>query len=149
MRSFKEDKDFGDKKEDEVIVKVRNHFTEEVGIEKTDNYCVYDYESRSGNTWEVKSRRVKKDKYDTTIIPVSKVRNTSKRQFFVFNFLDTCSYIEYDKEVFKEFTIAPVRVYRAGINDKPRDHFFIPIDMLEDLCITNIYPKEIIDDTDT
>ena len=138
MRSYQADKTFGIAKEAAVLEKLQKYFTDEEHIVSTSEYCVFDYESKSGSTWEVKSRRCKKNAYPTTICPVAKIRQTENKQILVFNFLDTCSYILYDKATFKKFNIAPVSTNRYGKNDEPKDHYFIPVGELIDIVFTNI-----------
>lgn len=151
MKSYKSDKSFGLSKELEVIDMLKMNFCEiydEEDIQDTktlyqDEFYPYDFEGSTNKTcFELKSRRVKKRQYPTTIIPVSKVRNTDKKQIFVFNFTDNCSYIEYNKELFDTFQIQHITTERFGIVDKPKPHFCIPVNLLIDLL--NIYKKEVL-----
>ena len=98
-----------------------------------DPYYIYDFEGTTNKTSiEMKSRRVKKNTYPTTILPVSKIRNTDKAQLFVFNFTDACCYIEYDKKIFDTFQIRHFTTERFGIVDKPKPHYCIYIkDLIE------------------
>ena len=104
FRSFKNDLTFGLEKEIEVIDIIKLNFDDEVDIQNTkdiygDDYYIYDFEAKSGSSWELKARRIKKYQYPTTIVPVSKIRITDKKQFFIFNFTDACCSIEYNKEL--------------------------------------------------
>jgi hypothetical protein len=147
LRSFKNDLAFGLAKELEVVDLLKMNFDEEVDIKNTkdlynDEFYPYDYEGlTTGMTFELKSRRVKKYQYDTTIVPVSKIRdNQIPPQMFVFNFTDNCSYIRYDKERFSKYKIANVSTHRFGKVDLPKPHYFIPVDDLTDLI--QIYTGE-------
>jgi hypothetical protein len=96
-----------------------------------DPFYPYDFEGLTTKTSvELKSRRVNKSAYETTIIPVHKVRKTNYKQLFCFNFTDDICYIEYNKELFNTFERKDIMTYRKGIVDKPKPHFLIPIHLL-------------------
>lgn len=140
-RSLANDLRFGLKQEDAILTRLKDNFCPmygEVDFLNTkdlykDPYYIYDFEGITNKTSiEMKSRRVKKRQYPTTIIPVSKVRNTDTTQLFVFNFIDAVCYIEYSKEVFDKFEIRNFTTERAGIVDMPKPHYCIPIGSLVD-----------------
>lgn len=140
LRSFKADLAFGLEKEVEVIDLLKMNFDGEADIKNTkdlynDDYYPYDYEGlTTGMTFELKSRRVRKEAYGTTIIPVAKVRkNQIPPQLFIFNFTDVCSYIPYNEERFSKYKIADVATTRFGKVDIPKPHYFIPVKDLTDL----------------
>lgn len=140
LLSFKNDLAYGLAKELEVVDLLKMHFDGEADIKNTkdlydDEFYPYDYEGlTTGMTFELKSRRVKKRQYDTTIIPVAKVRtNQIPPQLFVFNFTDNCSYITYDEERFRGYRIGDVCTTRWGKVDMPKPHYFIPVGDLIDL----------------
>lgn len=142
LRSFKNDLKMGLEKELEVVDILKLNWEDEEDIRNTkdiygDDYYIYDFEAKSGTSWELKSRRIAKNQYDTTIVPVHKVRKTDKKQVFVFNFTDACCSLDYDKELWDTFEIKDVKVWRYGKVDKPTPHYFIPVDKLTDLvrCI--------------
>ena len=147
IRSFKSDLEMGLSKELEVIDMLKLNWEEEVDIRNTkdiygDDYYIYDFEAKSGTSWELKSRRVRKNQYDTTIVPVSKVRITDKKQIFVFNFTDATCMIEYDKAIWDTFEIRDVSTWRLGKVDFPKPHYHIPVHLLEDLLRVISIPKE-------
>lgn len=141
FRSFKNDMDFGLKKEVEVLDLIKETFCERLGesdIINTkdiyDSYCPYDYEGTTKKTiFEMKSRRNKKNQYSTTILPCSKIAKDGRQQIFIFNFTDACCYIEYDKDLFDTFNKKMVTTYRAGKVDYPKNHFEIPVNLLTDM----------------
>lgn len=138
LRSFKNDLRFGLEKELEVIDILKMNFDDEVDIQSTkdlydDEYYIYDFEAKSGTSFELKSRRIRKNQFPTTIVPVSKVRDTDKKQIFVFNFTDACCSIEYEKELWDTFEIRDVSTNRFGKLDLPKPHYFLPIKYLKDL----------------
>jgi len=149
MRSLSNDLIFGLGKEMEIVDLLQLNFCDlydEDEFKNTkelyqDDFYPYDFEGmRNGTSIELKSRRVKKNTYPTTIIPVSKVRNTDKTQLFIFNFTDNCSYIEYDKTIFDTFEVRNITTERFGIVDKPKPHYCIPVHLLIDLI--NIIKNE-------
>jgi hypothetical protein len=137
-RSLRNDLKFGLLKEIDIVPTIQGNWNDEINIMNTkekydDEYYPYDFESDSLTSWEVKSRRITKHHYPTTIIPVHKIRNVETPQYFIFNFTDKCCYIKYDAEVFKTFTTRMIKVERFGGNPNPVNHYEIPINKLIDL----------------
>jgi hypothetical protein len=138
QRSLANDLKFGLAQEVDILPTLQGNWDDEVNIRNTkdiynDDYYPYDFESENATSWEVKSRRINKHHYPTTIIPVHKVRNVDTPQYFVFNFKDACSYIKYDKELFSTFNQRMISVSRFGGNPKPVNHYEIPVILLTDL----------------
>lgn len=139
IRSLANDLSFGLKKEFDILPTIINNWKDDENIMNTkdiynDAYYSYDFESRNGSSWEVKSRRIKKECYPTTIIPVHKIRMVDTPQFFIFNFTDKCCYIKYEKELFKTFSTRYMSIERFGGNPNPINHYEIPIKNLIDLA---------------
>lgn len=135
MLDRKTDMIFGLGKEGFVLELIQKNFANPEIKNTKENYgqfCIYDYESNDGTSWEVKSRRNTKTKYATTIIPVHKVRDVETKQYFVFHFTDSTSYIEYSKEVFDTFKITHIYDGRIGGSHKRVPHFEIPVNLLID-----------------
>jgi len=140
LLSFKNDLAYGLAKELEVVDLLKMNFDGEADIRNTkdiyhDEFYPYDYEGlTTGMTFELKSRRITKRQFPTTIIPVAKIRkNQIPPQLFVFNFTDNCSYITYDEERFKGYRIGEISTYRYGKVEIAKPHYFIPVDDLIDL----------------
>jgi hypothetical protein len=137
-RSLANDLKYGLLKEIDILPTIQHKWDYEVNIRNTkdiydDVYYPYDFESENGTSWEVKSRRIPKNKYATTIIPVHKIRNVNSNQYFVFNFTDACCYIQYNKQLFSSFSTRMIGVSRLGGNSTPVLHYEIPIRLLDDL----------------
>jgi hypothetical protein len=137
-RSLANDLKFGLAKEIDILPTIQGNWEDEPNIRNTkdiynDEYYPYDFESENSSSWEVKSRRISKSYYPTTIIPVHKVRDVETPQYFIFNFTDACCSIKYDKEVFSKFKTRMIKVERFGGNPNPVNHYEIPVNMLEDL----------------
>ena len=138
MRSFKTDLEFGLKKEEEMIDKIKQQFPFEKDIKNTKDlynniYCSYDYEGLTHNTrFELKSRTCTKDAYKTTIIPVHKINEISiaKDLYCIFNFTDFITYIKYDKKLFDKFEKKTYKIQRIGRYDPPTLHYEIPTSLL-------------------
>jgi len=145
MRSLANDLKFGLAKEVDILPTIIHNWEGEDNIRNTkdiynDDYYPYDFESDSATSWEVKSRRITKNRYDTTIIPVHKVRKVGTPQYFIFNFTDACSYIKYDKTLFDTFGTRMIAVARFGGNPNPVNHYEIPTRFLTDML--RVYTKE-------
>ena len=136
QRSLSNDLTFGLANENNVIQKLNTYFpnetitsTKELGLGA---YCSYDAESEN-TMYEIKSRRCKYSTYPTTIVPIHKVKDIKKRLVFVFQFIDGYYYIVYNKELFDTFETKIIKLNRAGINDKPTYHYYIPISHLVEM----------------
>jgi hypothetical protein len=134
-RSLQNDIKFGIEKELKDIEILKEYWPEEEDIRNTkdiynNEYFPYDFESKNGTSWELKNRRIIMKSFKDTIIPVHKIRQTENIQYFVFNFVDACAFIKYDKKIFDTFTIKDVITYREGCRNVPVPHFHIPIDKL-------------------
>ena len=132
-RSLQSDLSFGLTNESFVINQLNIHFEEEQIKSSKElgygHYCGYD--AISDNTiYEIKSRRCKYQSYPTTLLPVHKIKEGNKRLVFVFHFTDGLYYIIYSKELFDTFDTKIVKIVRAGMNDKPTLHYYIPIQHL-------------------
>jgi hypothetical protein len=137
LRSLSNDLKFGLTKEVDILpILVKTWNDETIRNTKdiyNDEYCSFDFENKSKSTWEVKSRRITKNEYTTTILPFHKPRKVDSDQYFVFNFTDICSYIKYDKELFKTFSKRNVTVKRQGARAEPVLHYEIPVKLLTDI----------------
>jgi hypothetical protein len=135
-RSFNNDLTFGLSMEDRVMNELTGIFGGSLKNTKelyNNEYCIYDFESDDGSSFELKCRRNTKTAYPTTIIPVHKVRDVETPQYFVFRFTDKLCYILYDKVLFDGFNKRMISVYRSGKPPTPQNHYEIPIRYLTDI----------------
>jgi hypothetical protein len=140
MYSRESDVAMGLMNEDKILDQLRYNLCPKYGEEDVvntkdiyDKYHKYDWEGTTNGThFEMKSRRIKKQTYPTTIFPVHKVMKTDKPQVFVFNFTDTTSYIEYDKDIFDKFKKRTGQTFRDGRYDPPQLQYEIPVNLLID-----------------
>ena len=130
-KKLNKDLKFGLKCEDDLLDNIREKWGDD--IEKTNHYAVFDYISPLYQL-ELKSRRINKDRYPTTMIEMNKLLKAErdleeKKSIFLFNFTDGCYYWEYNKEQYTtKFT---------GRRDRGRDERcvkgLIPITFLKPL----------------
>mgnify|MGYP003114095448 CR=1 FL=1 len=109
-----------------------------VNITQTDKYCYYDYKIKLGNKIiyiELKTRKISKEQYDTTILALNKVNffndipKRNKLFYAVFGFITEKKqmeyyYIKYDEDLFNSYQ-------RQVIFNK--EHFKIPITDLTEI----------------
>lgn len=117
---------FGKKCEKELKPKLETLFGGLNGSKKMDRYDFYNDKYHI----EIKSRNCKHNKYPDTLLPVDKVLDVDKEQYFIFNFTDTVMYIKYDKTVFDTFNI---KLYHRSNNYVLKMYYYIPIDKLTEL----------------
>lgn len=130
MRSYANDKAIGKAGELSVIDKLKQLDATLIKTEGT--YETIDFVGDS-LTIEHKQRTNASTAFYDTLMPTSKAENMKdKPLYFSFGFTDgKVGYIQYTPEAFKDI---PVRNFkpscRAGIVDKAKPHFFIPVEKL-------------------
>ena len=130
-RSFTHDYILGSQSEDKIKGTLEKQFDDT--FEKTDRYHKLDFKGEK--CWiEVKTRTFNKDKFPTTMLPLSKVRyadTLTNAVYFVFSFTDGLYYIKYDKKVFETFgTNMFKRQDRIDHKDVAQQYCFIPVSSL-------------------
>jgi hypothetical protein len=132
----KEDIEMGNKNESETI-DVIDKTLETTLIKDEDKFSIFDWHNKDKTIFvELKSRRLYKDKYPTTMIGTNKIKfcnDTIKSYYFFFKFFDGLYYIKYDKDLFKDFDIKyNVKInYRNDVNKNEfRDFIYIPVNKL-------------------
>jgi len=134
MRSFKEDYTLGTNQEDILKPKLEEFFGDSYC--KTDKFHSFDLKGRNSYI-EIKTRTFEKNKFDTTIIPCSKLEfaaRSDSKIYFVFVFTDGTYYIKYDPEVFKTFKVKLFkRQDRIDHRDKMQNYCYIPVNLLSQL----------------
>lgn len=82
---------------------------------------------------ELKTRNNTKDRYPTTMIPLSKIKwaneNYPAEFYFAFKFTDGLYYIKYDSAVFSKFEVGEGGRFDRG-RPELNQYCFIPIDTL-------------------
>lgn len=114
--------------ESRLLVHFESFFKD--NLEKTKRCNRYDYEGITGS-YELKCRTNNYNTYPTTCIALDKINpNHTKKQIYIFNFIDGTYYIEYHKELFDNFEIKDFKRYRSYYNDIKKPYMYIPIEQL-------------------
>ena len=127
--TVKKDLAMGLKNQHDVLTTLQSKFNSSI-VETKDKYCKYDFIDSLGNHYEVKSRRISKEAYPTTLLPAHKILQTPVRQFFIFKFTNKLCYIEYSETVFNTFETGLITDARQGRDDL---HYYIPVSSLTDI----------------
>lgn len=130
--SFKKDMRFGARSEKEFAQIMKRRFN--LNLIKTRGNCFYDYTLNGNILIELKSRRVTRARYDSTIIGLNKIQSFDRmnrhqggnyRLFMVFHFTDSICFQEHvagDRYSISEWKRNP----RTGIEDKVKPYVFLP-----------------------
>jgi hypothetical protein len=101
-------------------------------IEIEDTFAPFDFRDEDNTIFiELKTRRNTKDKYPTTMVPLSKIQKIDPQYtyYFAFKFTDGLYYIQYNKELFDTFEVKV-----SGRNDRGipeyENYIFIPVNLL-------------------
>jgi hypothetical protein len=138
--TFESDYKLGINNEKKFQKLMKNKF--KINLKETDRYCFYDfYEPNKNIILELKSRKIKKNAYPTTIFGYNKIEKFRKMNqkyggkykfIFVFAYEDGIRYFvhsekyKYKKNMYQRNQI-------PGIVDKPKMNVFIPINELKDI----------------
>lgn len=131
--SQQKDLNFGLSQEKEILPIINKHFKDDA-VQYDEMYSTQDFHSCM-NVYELKSRNVKHNTYNTAIIGCNKVKlqpkDNGKTLYLLFNYTDGLYYIKYEKELFDTFNTRPFcRHARIDYVDKESYVFDIPIDKL-------------------
>ena len=133
MKSFSSDYEYGKSREPIILKKIQQYFKDDAIIPAEGRYSKYDFKGE-GKTFELKCRKFHLNKYPTTIIAQDKILKTSDKQYFLFNFTDKLTFIEYNDETFSKFECKNFRRYgRTDFCDKEKLYYFIPITLLKSI----------------
>lgn len=99
-------------------------------------YAIIDWTNQSNTIYvELKSRRIHHNLYPTAVIGLNKVNfcnDLTKNYYFVFAYTDGLYYIKYEKDLFKTFSIEPMKItFRKDVGrNEINDVVHIPIKLL-------------------
>ena len=127
--TIKADLALGLKNQSSLLITLRSKFGDSL-VGTQNKYCKWDFIDSLGNHYELKSRRISKEAYPTTLLPAHKILQTPVRQFFIFKYIDKVSYIEYNEAVFNTFITGWITDGRTGKDDL---HYYIPVSSLTDI----------------
>ena len=129
--TFNADYNLGKENEKKMLPKLKCFFKDE-SISQLDEFNKNDFTAIDGTTCEMKSRRVKRNQYRTTLMPVNK-SITDKTQYFIFRFCDGIDcYIKYDPDKFSKYETQMLIDGREGKNNYRKLHYHIPVTDLID-----------------
>ena len=132
MVHYENDYKFGAIQQKKIFPDIKDFFDVENIRMNDPQFAKYDYTSDDVE-FEVKSRKVKKNTYSTTMLTCNKVTETEKEIVFIFNFLDEICWIQYDAVLFNTFT--KTKFSRAQIEADEKDYFYIPLEYLETIKV--------------
>jgi hypothetical protein len=124
---FIEDYHMGKVNEDYVYSLICKYWNDRHIEKSKDSYCNFDFYDCKYK-YELKSRRVNHDKFDTTLIPAMKCH---KRTYLLFLFLDGLYYIRFRKEKFDKFHKQFFVKNRPDKEDVKKLYYYIPIEELK------------------
>jgi hypothetical protein len=129
MVHFETDYQYGIAKQKEIFPILKEFFGSGL-IETESKWAKFDFYDES-SLYELKSRKVKKNTYPTTIITANKNNDNrdDKKVVFIFNFIDEVCFIEYDNELFSKYERR--QFSRADIDSDLKEHYHIPINDLK------------------
>ena len=128
MVHFEKDYVFGTSNQKKVLPLLNAYFKENIQ-EFPGKWSKYDFHSDTA-LFELKSRKIKKDTYPTTLLTCNKVvPNKGKNLKFLFKFTDELCYLPYDEEIFNTFD---KQMYsRVNQAEDEKEYYFIPIEHLK------------------
>ena len=129
MVNYENDYIWGEKQQRRIFPILKKEWK---GIKEQGRWDKYDAVSMDINM-EIKSRKnLRKDSWDTTLLTMNKISDTSKTNIFVFNFvfdmarnMSEIYYIEYDEEKFSKYE--KKMFSRAKITSDEKEYVYIPV----------------------
>ena len=131
VNKYSKDYDFGIANENNLLCTIKSYFDNDLEC-CADQYSVVDFTSDTTNI-ELKSRRIKHNKYDTAMIGKNKIDyllNDNKRGYIVYKYIDGLYYVEINKENVNRFNLGIGGRYDRGKNEVS-EIYYIPVEMLK------------------
>jgi hypothetical protein len=128
-KHYEADFKFGTANQKKVYPILKTHFGEDLK-ETTEQYAKYDFYNDNAY-FELKTRKVSKSCYPTTLLTCNKIQDCNKEQYFIFSFTDELCFIKYDKELFSTFQRN--KYSRENKEEDMVDYLFIPIGELKSI----------------
>jgi len=130
MPTFKEDYSFGVDQEKKTLGLIEKHLS--VKLFARGGYATMDFDDGKNLYVELKSRKIRHDKFPTTLIGANKVQfaeqSPSRECWFCWNYTDGVYALKYNKELFDTFEQQHdfCRGDRPDIVNKPQHVYWIP-----------------------
>jgi hypothetical protein len=131
VNKYSVDYAFGTCNESTLLSTIKSHFGNDLEC-CPNKYSVVDFTSDTLNI-ELKSRRIKHNKYDTAMIGKNKIDyllNDNKRGIIIYNYLDGLYYVEITKENVNKFNLGKGGRWDRG-REEVSDIYYIPVEMLK------------------
>lgn len=132
MRSFKQDYQQGIEHEQRIKPILESHYNQ--SLTKLGQYDCFDFKSDQAY-FELKTRTLASTRFDTTIIPKSKInvaKQLTKDIYLIFQFTDGLYSIQYNTSLFDTFQSSEYqRPDRQDHTDTKQMYTFIPIQHLQ------------------
>lgn len=128
--TFKDDYKLGKENETLMLPKLKTFFKDDT-INQLDEFNKNDFVGCDGTKYEMKTRRVSHNQFNTTLMPVNKVLINTPL-YFIFRFTNKDCYIKYDLHKFSKYQTQMLIDGRFGKNNTKKLHFHIPIEDLID-----------------
>lgn len=128
---YSKDYAFGIDNENNLLCTIKSHFGNDLEC-CPDKYSVIDFTSDTTNI-ELKSRRIKHNKYDTAMIGKNKIDyllNNKKKGIILYNYLDGLYFVEINKENVNRFNLGKGGRWDRG-REEVSDIYYIPVEMLK------------------
>lgn len=122
--------EYGKQNEILILPKLNEYFKSDIKLSEND-FEKYDG-SDDNNIYEIKTRRIIKNAYSTTLLTYHKIIDNDKPLIIIFNFVDYISYIKYDEDKFN--TYEKKLFCRGRVGEQYKDHIFIPVKDLTIIC---------------
>jgi hypothetical protein len=131
----------GDDAEARLINTFRSYFCKDL-VKDKNKWAIMDYYCDCCMV-ELKSRNDKKDKYETTMVGLNKIKyalkKPNKASYFVFEFTDGLYYWELNKDELDTFEIRLGGTMKRGEIEE-KDYVYIPIEKLVKLELSSTNP---------
>jgi len=127
---YKKEQEFGKENEKLILPKLNEYFKTNI-ILSYDEFEKYDGFDEN-NIYEIKTRRIIKNAYSTTLLTYHKIIDNDKPLIIIFNFVDYISYIKYDEDKFN--TYEKKLFCRGRPGEQYKEHIYIPVSDLTILC---------------
>jgi len=139
MANQHDDLEYGLMNEQTALQHLQDHF--KTTFRRRGGYATFDYVSINDDIEiELKSRRIKHDRYDSAIIGLNKVHycnDPNKQYYFAFLYTDGLFLVKHDRSVFDGYTHNEeyMRGERSDTNNMPQHIVLIPVEALERVVV--------------
>lgn len=128
--AYKKEQEFGKLNEKLILPKLNEYFKTNIVLSENE-FEKYDG-SDANNIYEIKTRRIIKNAYSTTLLTYHKIIDNDKPLIIIFNFVDYICYVKYNEDKFN--TYEKNLFCRGRPNEQYKLHLYIPVSDLTIIC---------------